>query len=367
MTPVQAAMTKRELVSKSGQSPLISVVILNYNGAVWLQRCLDSLFQQTIFSQVQVIIADNASTDGSDQMAEALLNSRPNGLFIQNGANLGYCEGNNCGAKAAGGRYLLFLNNDTWLEDDCLEKLVSTVEALDADAASPLVCNYEDNSYQTMGATGFDLFGYLSTNPQPDYPRRLFIPPGCAFLVKTEAFWKVGAFDAEFFMYSDESDLGWRLTLAGFKSVTVPTARLHHRSAVAANPVGGGKIVEFRTNEMVRFFATRNSLLVLLKNAQCLLLLLAFFQIGCVFLEAFAVLITVRRWGIVRRSYFKAMADCWRLRHHVFHERRRIKALRQHGDFWMLRFIQVRFGRWNDLARLLRHGAPKVDARGVSV
>lgn len=344
-------------------SPLVSVVILNYNGAAWLQRCLDSLFRQTIFSQAQIIVADNASTDGSDHMAEALLNSRPNGLFIQNGSNLGYCEGNNRGAKAATGKYLLFLNNDTWLEAGCLETLVSTVEALGADAASPFVCNYDDDSYQIMGATGFDLFGYLTANPPWDVPHRLFIPPGCAFFVKTDAFWKVGAFDAKFFMYADESDLGWRLALSGFKSVTVPSARLHHRSAVAANPVGGGKIVEFRTNEMVRFFATRNSLLVLLKNARGLLLILVVLQLVCVLLEAFAVLLMVRNWDIVMRSYVEALADCWRLRHHVFLERKRIKMLRQHGDIWMLRFLQWRFGRWNDFRRLFRHGPPKVDPR----
>src|SRR5262245_60733399 len=105
-------------------SPAISIVILNYNGAKWLDRCLESIRQQTIFERIEVIVADNASSDGSDQLAQKLLEGWPNGRFIANGGNLGYCAGNNRGAAAATGKYLFFLNNDTWLEADCLEKLL---------------------------------------------------------------------------------------------------------------------------------------------------------------------------------------------------------------------------------------------------
>lgn len=349
-------------MSPSDQIPLVSVVILNYNGKVWLERCIDSLLAQTAAGQFEVIVADNASTDGSDHLAQELAARWPQHLrFVQNGANLGYCEGNNRGAAAALGKYLLFLNNDTWLERDCLGKLIAGVESVGADAASPLVCDYEDDSFQTSGATGFDLFGHLTGPPHPLPAGVIFAPPGCALLVKREVFQKIAGFDAQFFMYADELDLAWRLALAGFSTVTIPEARLHHRGAAAANPKGGASVIEFRTNEMVRFFSTRNLLLVLLKNAQCLLLMLAVFQVFWVLLESAAVLVLVRRWGTVKRAYLGALADCWRLRQHILQERSRVRSLRQHGDVWMLRFLRLRFGRWADVKRFMRHGVPKID------
>ena len=89
-------------------APLISVVILNYNGAKWIERCLLSLREQTIFSQIEVIVADNLSSDGSDLLSEKVLRGWPNGRFVQNGANLGFCEGNNRGVKPATGQYCFF-------------------------------------------------------------------------------------------------------------------------------------------------------------------------------------------------------------------------------------------------------------------
>src|SRR5260221_12598513 len=86
--------------------PIVSVVILNYNGAQWLERCLASLQKQTVFDRLEVILADNRSSDGSDALGEKLLRGWPNGRFVQNGSNLGFCEGNNRGAQSAGGAEL---------------------------------------------------------------------------------------------------------------------------------------------------------------------------------------------------------------------------------------------------------------------
>ena len=281
--------------------------------------------------------------------------------MVQNGDNLGYCEGNNRGAAIATGKYLLFLNTDAWLESDCLEQMIAAVEKMDADSASPMVLDYDDDHFQGNGASGFDLFGYL-TNRKASLPRgRIFAAPGCALLIKRELFQKLGGFDPEFFMYSDETDLAWRLTLSGALTITVPEARVHHRGAVAANPKGGEKVVEFRTNEMVRFFATRNSFLVILKNARNLLLILCLFQLFWVGMEMFAVLLMTRQWSAIRRAYFRAFADLWRLRHHVRRERARIGNLRRHGDLWMLRFLRFRSARLrHDADKLFRLGPPKL-------
>ena len=106
---------------KSGY--LISVIVLNYNGTPWLARCFESLAAQTIFSQLEIIVVDNNSPDGSGRTAAQWVQSLANGQMLQNKTNLFFCEANNKGAELATGEFLLFLNNDLWLEPDCLEKL----------------------------------------------------------------------------------------------------------------------------------------------------------------------------------------------------------------------------------------------------
>ena len=339
---------------------LLSVIILNYNGARWMERCLASLKRQTILSQMEVIVADNRSGDGSDQLAEKLLAEFPAGRFIQNGDNLGYCEGNNRPAHSALGKYLLFLNNDTWLEPDCLEKLLDEVQRTGADAATPLISNYEDDSFQSLGAGGFDIFGLSSSRLPHTDTRAVLMPEGSAYLIRGDLFHQIGGFDPEFFMYADEMDLSWRVWLSGHKAIAVPRARLHHRSAAAANPSGGGSIIELRTNATTRYYSNRNSLLVILKNAQHILLLSAVLQVGMLIAEALAAAILTRSGTFVRRAYWDAVRDCWGLRRHIVEQRHRIKAFRKRSDWWMLRFFRIRLNRWDELLRIRRIGLPKV-------
>ena len=90
--------------------PLISIVIVNYNGAGWLPKCLESIKTQTIFSRIETIVVDNHSTDDSLAAARRLLVDFPMAGIVQSGENLGFCEGNNVGARAASGKYVFFLN-----------------------------------------------------------------------------------------------------------------------------------------------------------------------------------------------------------------------------------------------------------------
>lgn len=345
-----------------GAPPLVSVIVLNYNGARWLDKCVASLAKQTILDQIEIIVADNLSSDGSDRLAEQLLQPLPNGRFIQNGENLGFCEGNNRAAEAARGDYLFFLNNDAWLEPACLEKLMAEVRSTGAAVAEPLILNYDDDSFQSIGAFGFDLFGLTSTRAQSDQTREVLMPEGCAYLIDRKLFQDIGKFDAEFFMFADEYDLSWRVWISGNRALAVPAARLHHRGAAQVNPAGGGTQVEFRTSDTKRFYSNRNNLLVLLKNARCLLLLLVPAQIGLLFLEALASLVLIRRWSFVKRAYWDAVKDCWRLRGHISKERRRVRQFRRRGDLWMLRFLRLRFNRWDEVQRMRQSGPPKITA-----
>ncbi len=354
-------MIAERSVSGSGK-PLVSVVVLNYNGARWLDKCVASLAKQTIVDQIEIIIADNLSSDGSDRLAEQLLKPLPNGRFLQNGQNLGFCEGNNRAAEAARGDYLFFLNNDAWLEPACLEKLMAEVKSTGAAVAEPLILNYDDDSFQSIGAFGFDLFGLTSTRGTSDKTREVLMPEGCAYLIERKLFNDLGQFDAQFFMFADEYDLSWRVWISGNRALAVPAARLHHRGAAQVNPAGGGTQIEFRTSDTKRFYSNRNNLLVLLKNARFLLLALVPLQLALLGLEALASLLLIRRWSFVKRAYWDAIMDCWRLRRHISKERRRVRQFRKRGDFWMLRFLRLRFNRWDEVLRMRRSGPPKITA-----
>lgn len=343
--------------------PKISVIILNYNGREWLPRCFESLERQTIFSAIEVILTDNHSADGSDELAAAWLAKTGKGRVVQNGANLFYCGANNNGAAAATGEFLLFLNNDTWLEPDCLEKLYAETAGARADCAAPAVFDYDDNTFQSGGDVGLDLFG-LPTLMAPAWrTQETFAAPGCSLLIKTELFRKIGAFPPELLIYADETDLSWRVWIAGGKVVAVPSARLHHRGAAVVNPEGKTQTVESRTTEFKRFLANRNGILFLLKNSQHILLLLLIPHLLLLFVEAGVNLVLTRQWSYIRKSYLSAVIEAFRMRGHVRQWRRRIRGFRQRGDFWMLRFLRLRPSRWPELKRLFKFGPPKVAAK----
>lgn len=340
------------------EAPAVSVVILNYNGSRWLGRCLESLQAQTLFDRLEVIVADNGSEDGSDRFAEQVLRGWSNGRFMQHGLNLGFCEGNNRAALEARGQYLFFLNNDTWLEADCLEVLLSEVEKEGADAATPLMLNYEDDSVQSAGAAGFDVMGWMSFARPRREVGEVFVVGGCCYLIRRDLFGRLGGFDPGFYLYAEEYDLSWRLWLAGGRAVVVPAARLHHRTAAVESGGQGG--VQVRTSDTRRYYTNRNGLWVVWKNAQHVLLLLLPLQLAFLAVEALVGWVWLRRWSFVRRAYWDAWVDCWRGRTQVKAARRRIRELRRRSDWWMLRFFRLRLNRWDSLVFLRRHGMPHV-------
>jgi GT2 family glycosyltransferase len=267
------------------------------------------------------------------------------------------------GARAAQGRYLLFLNNDTWLERDCMELLVAGTEAAGAVAATPYVLNYPDNTFQDFGFYGFDVFGLPSSSMPATATREIFIPGGCSYFIRTDAFMQVGQFDGEFFIYSDDTDLSWRVWIAGYRIAGIFPAKVHHRGAAGVNPSGGIQVVEFRTNDRKRFLTNRNSLLTLLVNCRHVLLLLVIPQVCLLCLETIVGCVLLKRASFFRASFLNALADCWRLRGHIAQRRRQVAGFRKRSDFWMLRFFRVRMNRWWEIKRMAQFGMPRVDAR----
>ena len=343
--------------------PAASIIVLNRNGAGWLPKCFESIKKQTILPQLETILVDNDSSDDSVAVARRLLADFPSACIARNRMGFGFCGGNNVGAGVARGRFVFFINNDAWLEPDCMERLLAETVRTGAAAATPWVLNYADDTHQDLGYFGFDIFGLACGSSPAAATREIFSPTGCTYLIDREVFKQVGMFDPDFFMYSDETDLSWRVQIAGHKVVGVPSARAHHRGAAGANPAGGAQTLEFRTTEEKRFLTNRNSLLTLLKCGRHILLLLMLLQVGLLMVEGLVMLLLTRRWSFFRRVYLGAIGDCWRMRGHVREQRRVIAGFRRHGDFWMLRFLRPQLNRWFEIKRVLKFGLPRVDTR----
>ena len=351
-----------ERFGRTDTQPVASVVVLNRNGVGWLPKCFASIRNQTIYDQIETIMVDNDSSDNSVATARQLLGNFSSAAIVRNPIGLGYCGGNNNGTRAVRGKYALFLNNDAWLEPDCLEKLVAETSRAGAAAATPWVLNYADDTHQDFGFLGFDLFGLSVSSPPPRQLQEVFIACGCSLFVEVAAFKEVGMFDSEFFMYSDEVDLSWRVWIAGHKIIGVPTARVHHRGAAGVNPTGGTKTVELRSTDEKRYFSNRNGLLTLLKNGQHVILLAVVPLTFLLLAETLVGSVLLRRWSFAKNTFVDALKDCWRLRGHVRQERKKIAAYRKRSDFWMLRFFRLRLNRWDEIKRVCKFGLPRVDA-----
>lgn len=355
---------KTEKNEHSGQQdrPWVTVIIVNYNGADWVSRCLDSLAAQTIFARTQIIIVDNLSTDGSDRLSQQLTEGWSNAEFIQIGCNRGFGGGGNVAAKHATGKYLFFLNPDVWLERECLEQLYVKAESDLAGAVGLLIMNYEDNTVQSTGTVGFDFCGYLVQARDDEIPEHPFSAAGFYF-IRRDLFELVGGHDKEFFLYGEELDLSWRLWIAGENIVSTAAARIHHRGAATENPKGGTRIVELRTSDSKRYYANRNHLLTIIKNSHHLLLLLLFPTLGLMALEGIMGALLLRRWSFFSRSFWAAVCSCWSLRAHLAAERQRVAQFRKRGDVWFLRFLSWRFNRLDEYKKIGKLGLPKVTQR----
>jgi len=336
---------------------LVSVQIVCHNDGRWLPRCIESLRQQTIFDRIEIIIADNASQDGTDLQAQELIAVLPNARFLPTGGDFGFCVAHNRAAAQARGKYLYLFSTDTWLEPDCLESFYRAAEQENADGAGALILNYEDNSFQAKGSCAFDFSGWpipaISRDPDPLYCIAGF------YFVRRDTFFRLGLFDEKFFMYGEEEDLSWRIWISGGRLVPAMRARVHHRGAAGVNPEGGSKVVENRTSPEKRFLANRNHLLFIAKNAQHVLLLALLGHLALMVIEALLTLVSTRDLRLVRRACLAPLWSLWQLRHHILQERRRIAGFRMRGDFWMLRFFRLGFGRAAEVQAILLRGLPQ--------
>lgn len=245
----------------------VDVVILNWNGKSFLQRFLP-LVKKHSTSWARLVVADNASTDGS---LAWLKENHPEVHIIPFDQNLGYAGGYNRALQGLDADYFVLLNSDMEVTSGWIEPIIKRMQANPQVAAcQPKIRSWADRElFEHAGAAGgfLDRFGYPfcrgrifhaieADHGQYDDAREVFWASGACLFVRAKAFHEAGGFDARFFAHMEEIDLCWRLHQLGYAVMVCPESVVYH--------VGGGSLPA--SNPRKTFLNFRNSLWMMAKN-----------------------------------------------------------------------------------------------------
>ena len=211
--------------------PLVSIIVLNYNAGELLLNCINSLKKST-YSNLEIIIVDNISSDGSQEKCK---NKFPDIKLIQNKNNLGYCGGNNVGIQHASGEFIVILNPDTIVEPNWINELISAYNEFGEGLYQPKILSLnEENVIQSTGNM-LHIFGFgfardkgnKVTNKVEEIQKIGYASGTCLFTSRA-VLNKVGLLDEFLFLYHDDLDLGWRAAQIGINSYYVPKSKIFH-------------------------------------------------------------------------------------------------------------------------------------------
>jgi hypothetical protein len=230
--PEQDAAPTASFRAPSVEVGLVSVVIPNWNGKRFLSACVDSLARQT-YRQVETIVVDNGSSDGSVELLESCY---PQVRLIRFERNTGFSFAVNAGVRAANGEYVALLNNDAVAEDNWLTELVKVMTQypwLGSVACKmlafhdPTLIDGAGDGYRRGGLAGRIGHGEIDTG-QFDAPRLILGPCGGAALYRRSMLDEIGLFDEEYFAYLEDVDIALRAQSRGYKCMYAPTAIVRH-------------------------------------------------------------------------------------------------------------------------------------------
>jgi GT2 family glycosyltransferase len=245
--PVQATEPQ------SGRADL-SVVLVCWNNRTYLERCLESLYSASMRRRFQVIVVDNGSSDGGQEMVRQKF---PDVRIIQNDRNVGLSRASNQGIEATSASYVLLLNDDTLVDGDSLDAMADFLDAHpEAAAVGGRLLNPDGtvqachNAFPTLRGQ-FMVASGLGAFLRPGYPavmrddavREVDWMGSACLLLRRQALVHVGLLDEEYFIYGDEADLQYRFRDAGWRSYYLPSAMTIHYGGRSMNRWSRRKMV----------------------------------------------------------------------------------------------------------------------------
>jgi GT2 family glycosyltransferase len=302
---------------------------VNWNGGEFVIRCLRALERQT-YADFRAVVVDNASTDGSSERIEREF---PGVKLVRAGANLGFAAGNNIGFEhAEGSEWAVLLNPDAFAEPDWLEKLVAAAEA-HPDCASigsrllraddPRTLDGTGDVYHVSGLHWREGFG----KPLDSWAlagKEIFSPCAASALYRLSAIRKVGGFDEDYFCYSEDVDLGFRLRLAGYRSWYAPDSVAHHV----------GSAMTGKTSDFTMYHGCRNTVWTYVKDMPAVLFW------ACLPLHLVAVMVLFAKLSLRGQGKvaYRAFRDAVAGLHGALRKRYAIQSTRSAalGDIWRI-------------------------------
>lgn len=251
--------------------PQVSIITVNYKQAEVTLALLDSL-QQITYTNIEVIVVDNGSNDGS---VEKISQHAPWVKLIASSRNLGFAGGNNLGLTEAKGELMLFINNDVEVAPDFLEPLVEAIQQPNVGAVSPKIkFYYNPETIQYAGSTPLNYLtmrnraiGFAEQdNGQHDKPRQTAFAHGAAMLVSRAVVNKVGPMYDGYFLYYEELDWCEHIRKAGYTIMYEPRSVIYHKESIST-----GKQSPLKT-----YYLNRNRLLFLKRNTNGLTRILGY-------------------------------------------------------------------------------------------
>lgn len=214
-------------------SPLISIIIVNYNGKEFLENCLKSVYESN-YSNYEVILVDNASTDQSDIVAKEKF---PKLNLVKNDSNLGP-GGRNSGILQAKGEFVILLDSDTRVSPDWITEFLASYRKHGYGLYQGKLLFMDRPNIINSAGCMINVFGFSfargsgeTDNRQYDKLEEIHFPASaCAFMPR-DIFDKVGLFDTEFFAYVEDTDFGWRSLMQGIDSFFAPRVVVYHKGS----------------------------------------------------------------------------------------------------------------------------------------
>jgi len=272
---------------------VLSIIIVNWNTRQHLLECLGSIFASPPPGEFEVVVVDNASSDGS---ADAVAGLYPRVRLIRCRENMGFAWANNRAAAVAAGQYWLLLNPDTLVHPGAIDRLLQHMaERPRVAGVGPRLVN-PDGSLQlsiwrlpTLFREWWRLFHLDRLYPLSEYPpstltsrlaRRVEVLHGACLLLRCEAVQRLGLFDEDYFVYSEEIDLCDRLGHASWELHWVPEAVVTHKGSQSTRQVADAMFVELYRNKTKFFRKRRGRLAGLLYKLILLQAALARYLVG---------------------------------------------------------------------------------------
>jgi len=223
----------------------LSIIILNYKMRGLVKNCLKAILESEIKVQYELIVVDNNSGDGVEEMIKERF---PQVKFIQTNANLGMGGGNNAGIREAQGKYVLILNPDIFVFPNSLQRMIDFAKTReDIGALAPRLLNPDKSFQETcyrwhkiytpifrrtfFGRLGFgkkELRRFLMSDWDHGSTREVDWIQGSCLLIPKNVLDQVGLFDERFFMYFEDTDLCRRIQNAGYKNIYLAEAEVVH-------------------------------------------------------------------------------------------------------------------------------------------